>query len=569
MAGTFALAPTVGTASAGRLVLLADWQPRQDFVERLQSGFIAGGATVLAIGLALGLIFSRRLIRPLRDIAAAATSVAAGDLTMRLPLRGGAEAVTVATAFNEMSASLRAAHERLVHDAIHDALTLLPNRVLFTERLERSMARRVRRRDTQFAVLFVDLDRFKRVNDSLGHAAGDELLRAFADRLSGAVRREDAVSRLAAPDGEAPPDHTLARVGGDEFVVLLDDIRQPVDAVRVAERIQALSVVPMDVAGHEVFVSQSIGIAVCDDTHRTGQDVMRDADAAMYRAKRGGGASYAVFDAAMHAAAVDLLRLETDLRHALERHEFRLHYQPIVALDTGRIAGYEALVRWQHAKRGLLQPASFLPVADELGLIVALDEWVLYRGLPPGAALARAARRRGPVGERQPVGEIARRAAIGGRVAGALRTSGLPPSALHVEVTESAAVSDPALVREVLGDMRRLGVRVSLDDFGIGYCSLSYLQQFPVDTLKIDRAFVSRIGEQGEGDEIVRLIVRLAETLKLDVVAEGTESAQQVAHLAALGCQYAQGFYFSQAVDPTAITVEGPGGTPPRIDLVN
>ena len=520
-AGTFALAPTVGTASAGRLVLLADWQPRQAFVERLQSGFIAGGAAVLAIGLALGLIFSRRLSQPLRDIAAAATSVAAGDLTMRLPLRGGAEAVTVATAFNEMSASLRAAHDRLVHDAIHDALTLLPNRVLFTERLERSMARRVRRRDAQFAVLFVDLDRFKRVNDSLGHAAGDELLRAFADRLSGAVRREDAVSRLAAPDGEAPPDHTLARVGGDEFVILLDDIRQPVDAVRVAERIQALSTTPIDVAGDEVFVSQSIGIAVCDDTHRTGQDVMRDADAAMYRAKRGGGASYAVFDAAMHDAAVDLLRLETELRHALERREFRLHYQPIVALDTGRIAGYEALVRWQHAERGLLQPASFLPVADELGLIVALDEWVLYE------ACRQAQRWRELLGGEGPWVSVNLSAkslgvpAIGGRIAGALRTSGLPPSALHVEVTESAAVSDPGLVREVLGDLRRLGVRVSLDDFGIGYCSLSYLQQFPVDTLKIDRAFVSRIGEQGEGDEIVRLIVRLAETLKLDVVAEG------------------------------------------------
>ena len=569
VARTFALAPGVGTGSPGRLLLLADWQPRQDFVNRLRSGFIAGGAAVLAMGLGVGLLFSRRLSRPLRDIAAAASSVAAGDLSIRLPLRGGAETVIVATAFNDMSASLREAHDRLVHDAIHDALTRLPNRVLFTERLERAMARRVRRRDAQFAVLFVDLDRFKRVNDSLGHGAGDELLRAFAERLARAVRREDAVSRLPAGDGDTGADPTLARVGGDEFVVLLDDIRQPVDAVRVAERIQGLSSAPIEIAGHEVYVSQSIGIAVCDDAHETGEDVMRDADAAMYRAKRGGGGSYAVFDAAMHQAAVDLLRLETDLRHAVERQEFRLHYQPIVALDTGRIAGYEALVRWQHAKRGLLLPAAFLPVADELGLIVAIDEWVLFE------ACQQAQRWRELLGGEGPWVSVNLSAkslgvpAIGGRIVAALRTSGLPPAALHVEITESAAVADPVLLRSVLGDLRAHGVRVSLDDFGTGYCSLSYLQQFPVDTLKIDRAFVQRIGEQGEGDEIVRLIVRLAETLKLDVVAEGPESALQVAHLAALGCQYAQGFYFSQAVDPSAIVFDRPGGDGPRIDLVN
>jgi predicted signal transduction protein with EAL and GGDEF domain len=568
VAGTFALAPEKAATSPGRLVLLADWQPRQEFVDRLRDGFIGGGATVLAVGLALGLVLSRRLSRPLRDIAAAASAVAAGDLTMRLPVRGSAEAMTVATAFNDMSASLRSAHDRLVHDAIHDALTHLPNRVLFTERLERAMARRIRRRDTQFAVLFIDLDRFKRVNDSLGHAAGDELLQAFAERLAGAVRREDVVMRLPVGDSEGPADHTLARFGGDEFVVLLDDIRQPVDAVRVAERIQRLAVTPLQIAGQEVFATQSIGIAVCADEHRTGQDVMRDADAAMYRAKRGGGASYAVFDAAMHEAAVDLLRLETDLRHAVERREFRLHYQPIVALGSGTIAGYEALVRWQHPDRGLLLPQEFLPVADELGLIVAVDDWAMAEacrqarqwqdqsgGPEPFVSVNLSARSLGSDG-------------LGDRVAAALQRAALAPSALHVEVTESAAVSDPARVQAVLRELRTLGARVSLDDFGTGYCSLSYLQQFPVDTLKIDRAFVRRIGEQGEGDEIVRLIVQLAETLKLDVVAEGTESAVQVAHLAALGCPYAQGYYFSQAVDPSAIAIERRSPDAPRIDWV-
>jgi len=555
VAGTFALSPEAGAASPGRLVLLADWQPRQQFVDRLRAGFVGGGIAVLGVGLALGLLFSRRLSRPLRDIAAAASAVAGGDLSVRLPVRGGAEAVTVASAFNGMSASLRAAHERLVHDAIHDALTRLPNRVLFTERLERAMARHIRHKDNRFAVLFIDLDRFKRVNDSLGHAAGDELLRAFAERLAGAVRREDVVTRLPANDVERAGDHTLARFGGDEFVVLLDDIRQPVDAVRVAERIQRLSAAPIQVAGQEVFATGSIGIAVCADEHRTGQDVMRDADAAMYRAKRGGGAAYAVFDAAMHEAAVDLLRLETDLRHAVERYEFRLHYQPIVALSSGQIAGYEALVRWQHPDRGLLLPHEFLPVAEELGLIVALDDWAMAEACRQASEWQAIA---GPPGPFVAVNLSARSlgaAGLADRVAVALDASGLDPTALHVEITESAAVSEPARVQAVLRDLRAQGVRVSLDDFGTGYCSLSYLQQFPVDTLKIDRTFVRRIGEQGEGDEIVRLIARLAETLGLDVVAEGTETPVQVARLTALGCDYAQGYYYSQALDPATIDV--------------
>ena len=567
LVGAFPIAPDAPAASPARLVLLADWQPRQQLLDRLRQGFLAGGVGVLAVGLALGLVFSRRLTQPLRDIAAAASAVAAGDLTIRLPVRGGAEAATVATAFNDMSVSLRSAHDRLVHDAIHDALTHLPNRVLFTERLERAMARRVRRRDAQFAVLFIDLDRFKRVNDSLGHAAGDELLRAYAGRLASAVRREDVVMRLPASEGDGAGDPTLARFGGDEFVVLLDDIRQPIDAVRVAERIQRLAATPLEVAGQVVFATQSIGIAVCSDDHRTGQEVMRDADAAMYRAKRGGGAAYALFDAAMHAAAVDLLRLETDLRHAVERKEFRLHYQPIVALGTGAIAGYEALVRWQHPERGLLMPAQFLPVADELGLIVAIDEWVLAEACRQASGWRD---ERGGDGPWVAVNFSAKSlgaAGIGDRVVDALRQAGLAPSRLHIEITESAAVSDPTLVHGVLRDLRAGGVRVSLDDFGTGYCSLSYLQQFPVDTLKIDRAFVQRIGEQGEGDEIVRLIVRLAETLKLDVVAEGTESAAQVAHLAALGCAYAQGYYFSHAVD-ASIVLARPAVTPPPIDLV-
>ena len=350
--------------------------------------------------------------------------------------------------------------------------------------------------------------------------------------------------------------------------MLLDDIRQPVDAVRVAERVQATSAAAFHIAGHELFATQSIGIAVCAEQHRTGQDVMRDADAAMYRAKRAGGGAYAVFDPAMHEAAVDLLRLETDLRHAVERHEFRLHYQAIVALDSGRPAGYEALVRWQHPVRGLLQPAR-LPAGGRGAGADRGDRRVgARRGVPPDPGVAAAAGRRRLWISANLSARSLGAPAIGERVAAATSARQASTPALHVEITESAAVSDPVLVRTVLRDLRGLGVQVSLDDFGTGYCSLSYLQQFPVDTLKIDRSFVQRIGEQGEGDGIVRLIVGLADTLKLAVVAEGVETALQAAHLSALGCQFGQGYHFARPVEPSAIAVDRAVPGEPHVDLV-
>jgi diguanylate cyclase (GGDEF)-like protein len=345
---------------------------------------------VFGLALAGGLVFSRRVSRPLRDIATAASDIAGGNLALQLPVRGSAEAVTVATAFNEMSASLRAAHDRLVHDAIHDPLTRLPNRVLFMERLDRAMARRVRHPDYRFAILFIDLDRFKHVNDSLGHAAGDQLLVAFSERLATTVRRDDIVTRLKADEATNHESNTLARFGGDEFVVLLDDIREPIDAVRVAERVQTVAAQPLVVTSQEVFASPSIGLAVCSPDHRSGDELLRDADLAMHRAKAAGGNCYAVFDAAMHQAAVERLRLETELRRAVERREFCLWYQPIVSLSDRRVAGFEALVRWQHPERGLLLPATFLRVAEELGVIAHIDEWALDEACRQGQAWRRA-----------------------------------------------------------------------------------------------------------------------------------------------------------------------------------
>ncbi|MCC7179659.1 MAG: EAL domain-containing protein [Acidobacteria bacterium] len=555
--GTFSLRAAAPSPGSGRLLLLADWQPTRLFVERLRDRFLTGGLVVFGLALAGGLIFSRRVSRPLRDIATAASDIAGGNLALQLPVHGSAEEVTVATAFNEMSASLRAAQDRLIHDAIHDPLTRLPNRVLFKERLDRAMARRVRHPDYRFAVLFIDLDRFKHVNDSLGHTAGDQLLVAFADRLATTVRREDIVTRLKADQSGNPEANTLARFGGDEFVVLLDDIREPIDAVRVAERVQTVAAQPLSVADHEVFASPSIGVAVSSPGHRTGDELIRDADLAMHRAKAAGGSCYAVFDAAMHEAAVERLRLETELRRAVERREFRLWYQPIVSLSDRRIAGFEALIRWEHPERGLLLPATFLHVAEELGVIHHIDEWALHEACRQGQAWRRA--HPSAMAPTMSVNLSAKALGSNGlvtRVADVLDATGFPAEALRLEVTESAAISDADRVRVVLQDLRALGARVSLDDFGTGYCSLSYLQHFPVDTLKIDRSFVARIGgvDEGEG-EIIRLIVSLAHTLGLEVVAEGTETRAQVEYLAALGCGYGQGYYFARPAGAAEVRI--------------
>jgi diguanylate cyclase (GGDEF)-like protein len=551
--GIFPLTPTANKPQDGRLLLLADWQPTQLFVEGLRGRFLLGGLGVFGLALASGVLFSRRVSRPLRDIAAAASDIAGGNLSLQLPVHGSAEDMTVAHAFNEMSASLRAAHERLVHDAIHDPLTQLPNRVLFMERLERAMARRARHGDYQFAVLFIDLDRFKHVNDSLGHTAGDQLLLAFSERLASIVRHDDTVTRIAAVDAGSS---TLARFGGDEFVMLIDDIREPIDAVRVAERVQLLGAQPLPLGAQEVFVSPSIGVAVCSPDHRSGDEVVRDADLAMYRAKGAGGARYAVFDAAMHQGALERLRLETELRHAIERQEFRLWYQPIVSLTTRRVVGFEALVRWQHPERGLLEPGAFLQVAEELGVIASIDQWALAEACRQGELWRRA----DPDDDLLTVSVNLSAKAFGSDslvplVTDVLRASGFPAAGLRLEITEGVAMADADRVRSVLKQLRDLGVRVSLDDFGTGYCSLSYLQQFPVDTLKIDRSFVARIGDDEGQGEIIRLIVGLAHTLGLDVVAEGTETAAQVEYLAALGCGYGQGYHFARPMPPEAAVV--------------
>ncbi|MDH5197998.1 MAG: EAL domain-containing protein, partial [Gemmatimonadota bacterium] len=431
------------------------------------------------------------------------------------------------------------AEERLVHDAVHDVLTGLPNRALFETLLDRSIGRLRRRREYRFAVLFLDLDRFKVINDSLGHLMGDEFLVEVSRRLVRCVRPED----------------TVARLGGDEFTILLDDVEGPEDAVRVAERIQAELTNPVELRGHETYTSASIGIALSDGRYQAPEEVLRDADIAMYRAKSRGRARYEVFDVDMHREALDQLTLETDLRHALERRQFRLVFQPIVDSATGRLAGLEALLRWDHPERGVVPPGTFIRLAEETGLITAIGEWVLWEAcrqvqrwqplLAPGSDPL-------PVSVNLSARQFAD-ARLVDMVATALAVTGLSAQALKLEITESVLMDHADTSIQMLDRLKALGVQIQVDDFGTGYSSLGYLHRFPIDALKVDASFVSRLEADPENREIVKTIVALAKNLRMAVVAEGVESAGQRTFLNGLGCESMQGFLFAGPLTPTEV----------------
>jgi diguanylate cyclase (GGDEF)-like protein/PAS domain S-box-containing protein len=423
---------------------------------------------------------------------------------------------------------------------VTDPLTGLPNRLLFIDRLGRLIKHAKRRKDHHFAVLFLDLDGFKMINDSLGHLVGDQLLLAVSERLEKCLRLTDTVARL----GET---FTMARLGGDEFTVLLDDLKDLGDARLAAERLMKVLAPPFIFGGREVFTSASIGIALSNSAYESPDDMLRDADTAMYRAKSLGKARCEVFDADMRASLVARLQIETDLRHALERGEFRNFYQPIVALDSGRIVGFEALLRWQHPTRGLMGPDEFIFVAEETGLIRELGWWNLREACRQLSEWK--AHSDNYLNFTMNVNLSAKQFLqpnLVEEIKGLIDDLDFAPETLKLEITESTVMIDPAATAKMLQQIKALGILLAIDDFGTGYSSLSYLHRFPLDTLKIDRSFISGTGDGGEGMEIAQTIMPMAKNLRLDVIAEGVETVEQVALLKKLQCKYAQGYYFSK-----------------------
>ena len=448
------------------------------------------------------------------------------------------------------------AEDLLVHNAFHDGLTDLPNRALFLDRLGRAIAVARRHADFKFAVLFIDIDGFKVFNDSLGHATGDALLIQIAQRLSACLRRADTISRARFDNSPELPasENTLARPGGDEFVVLAEELGNPSDAIRVAERIQEKLAVPFSLGSHKVGVTASIGIVFKGHIgNEAPEELLRDAEIAMYRAKHSGKARCEVFDNAMHAGARKRLQLETDMRKALELGEFVVYYQPIVSLRNNQIVGFEALTRWQRPQ-GIVMPGEFIAVADETGVIVSINQQLMLDSF-------RQLRRWQELFPSDPPLTMSvnispkqfQQAGLSAQIGQILQQSGVDPNCVNLEITETIAMADAQRSAAVLQELKALGVHLEIDDFGTGYSSLSRLQRFPVDTLKIDRAFISRMDSDLETHEIVRTIVMLAQNLGLKVVAEGVETEEQLDMMKRVSCKWAHGYLFSKPAAPQAI----------------
>jgi diguanylate cyclase (GGDEF)-like protein/PAS domain S-box-containing protein len=441
------------------------------------------------------------------------------------------------------TSELERANAQLRHDAFHDALTGLANRALFHDRLAHALEREKRNPQNGFAVLYLDFDRFKVINDSLGHSVGDQLLVAIAHRFTENVR----------------PGDTVARLGGDEFTMLLEDLSDLSEAVHVTERLQASFSRPFQLGEHELHISASIGVVPSGVGYSSAEEILRDADLAMYRAKALGKARYVVFDAAMRERALSLLALEADLRRAVERREFEVHYQPIIAAPTGQPVGFEALVRWQHPQLGAVAPSEFIPLAEETGLVIDLDRWVLRTA----CAQLKAWQLQFP--EQRPLSlnvnlssQQFRRTDLVAYVEDVLYETGLGAESLRLELTETVMMSAAEAVQDNIARLKALGVQLHIDDFGTGYSSLSYLQHLPSDTLKIDRSFIDRLLTSREGEELVRTIVLMAHNLGMKVVAEGVETEAQLERLVTLGCEFVQGYFLSKpltAADATGFMI--------------
>jgi diguanylate cyclase (GGDEF)-like protein/PAS domain S-box-containing protein len=436
-----------------------------------------------------------------------------------------------------------ALQQQLTHQAFHDPLTGLANRALFSDRVDHALARAGRTGPTA-AVVFLDLDDFKTVNDTLGHDAGNELLVAVADRLRGILRPAD----------------TAARLGGDEFAILLEDVPGEQEALAIAERVTVALGEPFTLADHQVLVRASLGVAVAEAEHRQADELLRNADMAMYLAKANGKGRCERYEPSLHRTLVERFELIGDLRQALERDQFVVHYQPIVALTTGEITGLEALVRWRHPRRGIVPPAAFIPLAEETGLIIPIGRWVLEQACQQVRQWQQLAGRRLSISVNLSARQF-QDAGLVEDVAGALRQADLDPGCLVLEITESLLMHDTDATIAKLGALKALGVRLAIDDFGTGYSSLSYLRRFPVDILKVDKSFIDAVAGNAEDSALAQAIIELGHTLRLQTVAEGVEASDQASQLRALQCELGQGYYFAHPLDAdqVAALLEGPG----------
>lgn len=536
--------------------------PEADFMEHIEANtrttmLLCLGSLILAT--AIGVITSHWITQPILRLSFASKEIANGKLDQTVTVEGSNELRVLAQAHNQMATQLqdsfaglleanrqleaeinerKQVEEQLRHNAFHDALTGLPNRAFFMERLKHTLERAKRQKNYLFAVLFLDLDRFKVINDSLGHLKGDQFLIAIANRLEVCIRSTDIAARL----------------GGDEFTILLDELQNVSEAIKVVERIQQELTLPLELDGQEVFTTASIGIALSSTVdYDQPENLLRDADTAMYRAKTLGKARYELFNQEMYTKALVRLQLENDLRRAIERHEFQLYYQPILSLTNGRLIGFEALLRWQHPERGLISPTDFIPLVEETGMIVEVGYWALHEACRQMQSWQVSHRTNSleKISVNLSVKQFSQPDLIE-QIGKTLHSTGLDAGSLMLEITESAIMENGDEANAALSELRKMGIKLSIDDFGTGYSSLSRLHSFPISVLKIDRSFVSPIDANGKNLEIIETIITLAHKLGMDVTAEGVETKEQLAFLRKLNCECGQGYFFSAPLDNAA-----------------